>query len=81
MIIMKRKVEENRTVQPDASVSHLSSIALFVPFSQKALAWLKKNCVAEQWQWENDMLSVEWRMADAIVQGMKAAGLVVVNEP
>jgi len=77
---MKRKAKENAPAQPDASVSYLSSVALFVPFSQKALAWLKQNCVAENWQWENDNLSVEWRTADAIVQGMKAAGFVVVNE-
>jgi hypothetical protein len=78
---MKRKVKEKSAVQPDATVSYLSSVVLFVPFSQKALAWLKKNCVAEQWQWENDNLSVERRMADAIIQGMEAAGLVVVSEP
>jgi hypothetical protein len=78
---MKRKVKDKSPVQPDASVSHLPSVALFVPFSQKALAWLKKNCDAERWQWENDNLSVEPRMADAIIQGMEAAGLVVVSEP
>jgi hypothetical protein len=77
---MKRKVNEKSRVQADASVSQLPSIALFIPFSQKALAWLKKNCDSEGWQWENDNLSVEPRMADAIIQGMKAAGLVVVRE-
>jgi len=70
---MKRKVKERSSVQSDASVSHLPSVALFVPSSQKALDWLKKNCVAEQRQWENDNLSVEPRMANAIIQGMKAA--------
>jgi hypothetical protein len=62
-------------------MGELGQVALFVPFSQKALAWLKKNCVAEQCQWENDNLSVERRMADAIIEGMKAAGLAVVSEP
>jgi hypothetical protein len=80
IIIMKRKAKEKGAVQPDASVSYLSSVVLFVPFSQKALAWLKKNCVAEKWQWESDNLSVDRRTADAIIQGMEAAGFVVVNE-
>src|ERR1035441_8706711 len=71
---MKRKVKDKSPVQPDASVSHLPSVALFVPFSQKAPAWLKKNCDAERWQWENDNLSVEPRMADAIIHGMREVG-------
>lgn len=78
---MKRKMKDKSPVQPDASVSQLPSVALFVPFSQKALAWMKKNCVAEGWQWENDNLSVEPRMAEAIIHGMEAAGLVIVSEP
>jgi hypothetical protein len=77
---MNDQIKTNGHIQPDASVSYLSAIALFVPSSQKALAWLKENCVTEAWQWENDNLSVEWRSAEAIIQGMEAAGLVVVKE-
>jgi hypothetical protein len=78
---MKRKVKEKGSVQPDATVSYLSSVVLFVPFTQKALAWLRKNCSTEDWQWENDNLSVERSTAEAIIQGMKSAGFVVANDP
>jgi hypothetical protein len=54
---------------------------LFVPFTQKALAWLRKNCSTEEWQWENDKLSVGRSTAEAIIQGMKSAGCVVANDP
>ena len=77
---MKDQIKTNGHIEPDASVSYLSAIVLFVPFSQKALSWLKENCVTEAWQWENDNLSVEWGSAEPIIQGMKAAGLVVVKE-
>lgn len=78
---MKRKVKEKGSIQPDATVSYLSSVVLFVPFTQKALAWLRKNCSTEEWQWENDNLSVERSTAEAIIQGMKSAGFVVANDP
>jgi hypothetical protein len=42
---------------------------------------LKEHCSTESWQWTDDILYVDRRMMEDIVQGMASANLVVSSEP
>ena len=75
---MKSEPENKGPVpEPDASASCASGIGIIVPFTQAALAWLKENCATESWQWNHDILYVDRRMMEEIVQGMTSASLTV----
>ena len=46
--------------------------------SVKALEWVNANCGFERWQWEGltgSTIACDWRMAEAIAEGMLADGL------
>jgi len=79
---MKSESANKKTARkPDASASYASGIGIIVPFTQAALAWLKEHCSTESWQWTDDILYVDRRMMEDIVQGMASANLVVSSEP
>ena len=79
---MKSESANKKTARkPDASASYASGIGIIVPFTQAALAWLKEHCSTESWQWTDDILYVDRRMMEEIVQGMTSASLVVSSEP
>jgi len=78
---MKSESENKGPVPgPDASASCTSGIGIIVPFTQAALAWLKEHCATESWQWNQDILYVDRRMMEEIVQGMTSASLIVSSE-
>ena len=78
---MKSESENKGPVpEPDASASCASGIGIIVPFTQAALAWLKEHCATESWQWNHDILYVDRRMMEEIVQGMTSANLTVSSE-
>jgi hypothetical protein len=39
--------------------------------------WIAENCQAESWQWMGETLNIDTRMAEDVLEGMKADGLTV----
>ncbi len=61
----------------DFTLEDHGSIALLRPNTTIAASWLEDNIYAEPWQWFGQALSMEPRLAPAIVEGIMAEGLTV----
>jgi hypothetical protein len=61
----------------DVNVSRSGSIFVFDLNTEAAESWVEDNVQTESWQWLGGRLCVDHGFADALVQGMQDAGLVV----
>jgi hypothetical protein len=64
--------------QPDVSFLDEGSVVVLYPESDFAIGWFDENIEAEGWQWIGGGLAVDHHMADDILNGMTAEGLLVV---
>ena len=69
---------KKKSKKPDVRVMNHQSVFSFVLLTEKAKRWVKKNVHVESWQWIAGGFTVEHRFANAIVRGMREAGLVVL---
>jgi hypothetical protein len=64
--------------QPDVMVLDCGALVQFLVFTDTARAWVDANIVAADWQWIGTLfLCGEQRYAANLINGMKAAGLIV----
>ena len=61
----------------DVRLHRLGTVVTVHPLTAKAKTWMARKVDAPTWAWQGGALAVEPRMADAIVEGLTAAGLTV----
>lgn len=61
--------------RPDFTISATGGIALIVPLTRRAFAWITDHVQAEPWQWHGGALATEPRMVGPIADSMRADGL------
>lgn len=61
----------------DIVVNDQGTIVMFSPQTEFGRNWLKENTRSESWQWLGDALAVDHRMAQDIIEGMQADGIII----
>lgn len=61
----------------DVVVSNQGTIIQFRPVTDAGREWIDENVQSEGWQWLGAWLSVDWRFAAPLIEGMQNAGLNV----
>lgn len=51
-------------------INDLGTITVIIPKTVKAFIWLKNNLHTESWQWDGDMLSIDSRYAEDIIDAL-----------
>jgi hypothetical protein len=65
------------TIKVDVEVQINGSVALIVPITSEAKAWIADNLEVEDWQITCGGIAVEPRMVNDIVDAMREHGVVV----
>jgi hypothetical protein len=63
----------------DIQIEDHGTIVLVRPLTPVGKEWLETHTESEPWQWIGPALSVAWRYADDLIEGMIADGLVVAR--
>ncbi|APU88949.1 hypothetical protein Rctr197k_150 [Virus Rctr197k] len=61
----------------DLLVRDEGTVVQFTPVTDAARRWVKEHLVSEGWQWLGVSLVVQHQYAEAIIDGMRADGLVL----
>ena len=61
----------------DVQVQNHGTLYVFIPCTDEARNWIEENVQIENHMRLGNNFACEWRFADAIVNGMREAGLVV----
>jgi hypothetical protein len=60
----------------DLLVNDTGSFVMLTPLTCSARAWFDEHVQSEPWQWQGDALAVDYRYADAIIDGCWGALVV-----
>lgn len=63
----------------DFDVIDNGSIISIIPRNETAQAWIDDNVQSEGWQWLDQALCIDHRMADTLIDGILCEGFTIGN--
>jgi hypothetical protein len=64
----------------DVRIHNEGPVVGFTPISKEAKSWLMEQVQSEGWQWRGNVLYVDHRFADNLIDGMREAGLIMEGD-
>lgn len=71
------EAKQLREIEDDVQVDRAGSVATITPLTSSAVEWVEENVLIESWQRVGNGFVLEPGCVDAVLDGMKAAGLLV----
>ncbi len=58
----------------DFEIINGGSLCGIVPMREEAQDWIDENVETEGWQWMGNVLYIDWRFAEDLIEGIHDAG-------